>query len=810
MPVVSREPVVKVIWHEGATWLATESGLFVLRGNVPIPIPSTGGIRATQSMAEGGLWLGKTDGLFPIEEPERGSPRLGLPVREIGDRKVACLVRHRDRLWVGTDRGLFALSVSGGRAALVGDYLRDERVQWLEEAGPSRLLVATSRNAYELPSDVIDPRALLSSPEDVARVTLIRGEIWILILGGDYPGGLFRVEGGVPWPIQETPLPLTVQETQEAIWIGTTEGLFKSPSATDKPEPIVRVAGPVQSIRIIDGEVWAATDQRIYRGDKSADSFVPIPRAKKGLQIKDVAKVGDRIWFWGHSGAYRLDKPVDLVVRPLVDFNLPVLGVHLDRELKVEVAYELEGEPAYGSSIRSSFEAIAESSYRDIQKRSDMGRFEPVEDVVLAAGYGWSKVYIKARDEVGNTADYGPGRFVAMPPWLFYSLVSLSLLVLVLAVVPTGLVLLLAPRSRFWMKLLSSRWYRWLSLGAIYLSLRWVPYFRRRALRPYLARILTHKAFSGWKIAAKAPKTQGNLTSAVRQKKPLPVVGEVVDTTSLLRFLTWRYCGIRPRSDPLKKKIPIYCSVSNETVRSSDVGEVAVRQLKKLGGITDPRLARFLLSRGGFIYMVDTSRVLKEPEQVAVKHFVSRRHPNDFFIFDRERIGEVANELKEPIRVESELLDCVFICHSHKDRDEVEKLKELLRDALDLKADAIVATADRPLKGDLYVDEEVIRRAVHAKAFVFLVTPNSVESPYVWLEVGARRSAGRRMTPLLAPAAAGLVQNPIAGRSYLECERRTEILQGIEEVATDLGRASVSPAGYTRKLDRFLSAFKTP
>jgi hypothetical protein len=151
----------------------------------------------------------------------------------------------------------------------------------------------------------------------------------------------------------------------------------------------------------------------------------------------------------------------------------------------------------------------------------------------------------------------------------------------------------------------------------------------------------------------------------------------------------------------------------------------------------------------------------------------------------------------------------VFVSHSSRDRVLAEAMSELLSRALLLGAAAIRCTSvdGHRLAAGAGVSEALRADIREAAAFVALVTPRSLSSPYVLFELGARWGQG---TPFLPVMGAGLdasaLRPPLSEMSFLRLDRAAEVEQLVAEVGSLVGRAVEPPATYPDAMKRLVEA----
>jgi TIR domain len=147
----------------------------------------------------------------------------------------------------------------------------------------------------------------------------------------------------------------------------------------------------------------------------------------------------------------------------------------------------------------------------------------------------------------------------------------------------------------------------------------------------------------------------------------------------------------------------------------------------------------------------------------------------------------------------------IFISHSSKDVALASALIELLRAGLTLKAEDIRCSSvdGYRLPGGANTEEQLRQEVNTAKAFIGLITKESLASPYVMFELGARWGAGLHMLPLLAGVDPSYVKGPLAGINALSCASEAQIHQLLADIAKELS-VSVGPAAayvaYVKKL----------
>lgn len=148
----------------------------------------------------------------------------------------------------------------------------------------------------------------------------------------------------------------------------------------------------------------------------------------------------------------------------------------------------------------------------------------------------------------------------------------------------------------------------------------------------------------------------------------------------------------------------------------------------------------------------------------------------------------------------------VFISHSSQDSDIAETLIELLESALDISSDSIRCTSvdGYRLPGGVTTDESLRREVHNSKVLIGLITPNSMESPYVLFELGARWGSDRSMFPVLAKGAEHeILGGPLEGLNVLDGNRGVELHQLVEDVADELDTEVGRPSQYNKYISEF-------
>lgn len=153
----------------------------------------------------------------------------------------------------------------------------------------------------------------------------------------------------------------------------------------------------------------------------------------------------------------------------------------------------------------------------------------------------------------------------------------------------------------------------------------------------------------------------------------------------------------------------------------------------------------------------------------------------------------------------------VFISHSNQDARLAEALIVFLRDALSLEPAQIRCTSvdGYRLPAGANTEGHLRCEIVEATYFIALITPASLRSPWVLIELGARWAAERPLMPLLAKGATTKsLQGPIVSFNALRCDKEAEMQQLVHEMATELGRIAPQPSVYRKTLIQLVSLAK--
>ena len=172
--------------------------------------------------------------------------------------------------------------------------------------------------------------------------------------------------------------------------------------------------------------------------------------------------------------------------------------------------------------------------------------------------------------------------------------------------------------------------------------------------------------------------------------------------------------------------------------------------------------------------------------------------PLSLFIRD----ADANSDTHKPVREETMKNLSVLISHSSKDQQLASALIDFLRSGLGLLPRQIRCTSvdGYRLPAGVHTDTQLRDEVKSSKVLVGLITANSLASPYVMFELGARWGAGAVMIPLLAGVTADQLRGPLSGMNALMCSSEEQLHQALEEIGGYLGLEVQSAAAYLKQL----------
>ena len=151
----------------------------------------------------------------------------------------------------------------------------------------------------------------------------------------------------------------------------------------------------------------------------------------------------------------------------------------------------------------------------------------------------------------------------------------------------------------------------------------------------------------------------------------------------------------------------------------------------------------------------------------------------------------------------------LFVSHASSDATLAKALVEMFEKATKLSARQIRCTSVAGYRLPVGADtEEQLRREIFScRVFIGVLTPNSVRSPYVLFELGARWGAKSHLAPVLGRGAdASVLSGPLSGLNALNLSDRNQVLQVVQDVAEYLDLSLEPFASFQETVDAVVSA----
>ncbi|MGO8670035.1 MAG: hypothetical protein ACLQVD_01500 [Capsulimonadaceae bacterium] len=650
--------VTAIDYAGGHVWLATTQGAFRIDGDRAVRVPDRGLVVTSVTEVGGSVWLAATNGAYLVN----GDNALRTPDQDFD---VAAVVPIDGHPWIATDRGAFRLVDNGG--AWTAEHLVDmdydlnqildvNGTPWLAtDQGAFRVDPEPGTTAVPPTSGPLRPRHIaLISPSnpafrftgkaaEVFRIVPAGGQIWLLSRTG-----AFRVDGDVARRLPDTKTAVaTIVTAAGHVWIATRSGAFRidgnfARRIPDQPLDVTGILG--------DGDrVWLATSTGAYAVD--GDRAVRIPDAP--LSVASVSRIGGRIFLATQTGAYMVSGDRAF---PVIDSDVDVLGaydaggaawlatadgafrVDPGRSIVVSLAprrlgwarflspllppgFVLAGEYSTrvhyagpeGVSAAPQARVAAGLNPDAVRAAAGASRFVGPASAVVRVPPGRIVVYVTVKDGWLPAVDRDVS-VVAVAGWLLAG-ICLALIWAVAVLV----VLALAPSSMKCHRLLMSPVFRdLLSLGLIPFALRW-PAVQRHVLRRYAAGI--RDALGREPLPDEAPSIGVILERLTRGRTatapPMPV-----------SYLMACHIARSAQDGSLRSlhALPVPLLASADEVARLD--EAALGLLDEHGSVTDPKLARWLLDRSRFLFIVEgemPSTLMLGDAAAAVAEFAVRR-----------------------------------------------------------------------------------------------------------------------------------------------------------------------------------------
>jgi len=155
----------------------------------------------------------------------------------------------------------------------------------------------------------------------------------------------------------------------------------------------------------------------------------------------------------------------------------------------------------------------------------------------------------------------------------------------------------------------------------------------------------------------------------------------------------------------------------------------------------------------------------------------------------------------------------IFISHAHRDAELVDRVATLFRAALGLNDQEDIFCSSREGTGvspGADVRDEVIKSLNSASALVVLLTPQSVGSPWVWLEAGVRLGVPSRANPLFVVPTERFktLPNLVLDLRRLSLDQTGELHELVASLAAQLGTEAKPPVAYNRELEEVCATAK--
>ena len=153
----------------------------------------------------------------------------------------------------------------------------------------------------------------------------------------------------------------------------------------------------------------------------------------------------------------------------------------------------------------------------------------------------------------------------------------------------------------------------------------------------------------------------------------------------------------------------------------------------------------------------------------------------------------------------------IFISHSSQDAELAGKLAKLFQLSFSLPPNEIRCTSvdgyRLPVGTD--TDQRLRREVKESKLFLAVITPTSIRSSYVLFELGGRWCTELPMFPVLGRGAtSSSLEGPLGGINALNLQRRTGVLQLLEDMAKALGLAMASASSIDDPIEAVCEAAK--
>ena len=287
--------------NQGRIWVASGSGIGFLNAanTLRLVIPARKlKNRVVRELEFNGnrLFIGTNRGVFVYEQ---GEVNL-LPFRELRQTPVHTISpAQRGGVWIGTGSGMYRLEYSGLTPFAYNPRLGSQFITYIKEYANVGF-IGTNKGAYQFSQKGIEKLGGQTSLESayVTSILYIKG---VTTLVGSWSGGLFyRTTAGAwfqldasnglpPGPISS----LYYDKQQALIWFSTRQGVYRLPAA--------QFTHPIDNLKV---------EQVISQFDRQLDGKVG--RCCYGFGGDAVLEKQDSIWYPSTQGMVEIPKNVEL------------------------------------------------------------------------------------------------------------------------------------------------------------------------------------------------------------------------------------------------------------------------------------------------------------------------------------------------------------------------------------------------------------------------------------------------------------------------------------------------------------------
>ncbi len=670
--ISEQEFVHEIVEIQDKVWLATDTGAYRVDGETPTRVsPPQDMVVKTIAEVRGQPWLGSEKGLFAV----RGARAEPILEEGLGGSLITAIRVVGDDVWLGTDAGLKRVE---------GDTLSPAVIRGgvnAVEVIDGRVWVGTRFNGYRA-NDSGGFDTMFSTPTEVSKIVAAGGNVWFVTnreMGRYGPCFLFDGAGAAPVESLGGREVISVADIGGEPWFGTTRGVFGLDG-----QPPSRLSGmtptePINAVGEIQGQVWLGSTKRAYR--ELSGNLRPIPTGGENLGIKEIVLAAGRTWLRSSTGAYRLERDVEMRISPT---TLRLMGaeVSLGRIIGIREA-RYHDASGLVSSVPGDFEVVLHWQQKGFDEELAAGDFAPANSLTRVFPLGFQTLYIVGRDPYGNTT-LPEARPVLVLPALR---IALAILTPIAWWLLAFVLLILAPWSSPVMNLLMVPTVRKIgSLWAIPVALAFGP-VRRHLLRRYVRELREFCILQKWNDSSGLPPKESEILAELAARHKARVTGDPVTTRRYLRYLTSRLAGDEIGRQ-LDRAVPVFLRLEFFGKDLEDLESGACLLLDNFGGFTDSALAKMLLKRGGFVFLLDGGDRIDADGCVTLAKFIEGYQGRNFIIVDSGEVDDehasivtfdIGEQLSEALELEEPAPDAghysCFISYSHEDGDFAQKLR---------------------------------------------------------------------------------------------------------------------------------------